>query len=203
MQIYDRLRQGATWTVNFSQIYYMNLPRISVLACYSGKEFNFDFMEHFVCLNKVGFQLGKLMLSMKNILEDLNIQAIQLPERFGDLEVGQTISFDMKFRTKNVPNIATVCSRKYTLESDLNKTPQLYYANNGVKFILTLDPRWLATTTSFVQFGSGWVDVAGIAIVKQVSTKQVVASPYVIGIPKSPLDVLFSSNLPRSINTLC
>ena len=116
-----------------------------------------------------------------------------LDSHWENLEVGQIVSFDTKFRTKNVPGLDEYSPSAYCLKGDLDKDPILYIKKNNRRFVLTLDPRWLTTSTSFANFRMGWVDVAGLAVIKYSDEQMAVATPYLLGVPKNDLwDMLFS-----------
>jgi len=40
-KIYNKIHNGDCWDVNFSQLYYINLPRIAILAAYNGIELKY------------------------------------------------------------------------------------------------------------------------------------------------------------------
>ena len=200
LDIYDKIHTGPKWNLNFSQLYYINLPRISIIAAFSGIEMNFDFMERFQCLYKMGFQLNSIMLKIKDTMKDMAVQSISLPEDLSKLEIGQTIDFTDNFRTKNIPSPNIVCNAKYALKGTTADDPCIYLIRNGKRLILTVDPTWMTTSTSFADFSSGWVTVSGLATVKQIDNNSIIATPYLLGIPKNPWDDLRSSpNPPRSI----
>jgi len=155
MSIYEKLHMGPVWDLNFSQLYYMNVPRISIIAAFNGMEMNFDFMERFQSLHKIGFKLGLLMQEIKDIVQKLNIHSTPLPSDLSELEIGQTIDFSKNFRTKNMPLLGQVNCGDYCLKGTLKDDPHIYYTKNGKKLVLTLDPTWMTTTTSFVDFSSG------------------------------------------------
>lgn len=133
----------------------------------------------------MGYELNYVLRQYKDILNQLDICAVPLHSCWGQFKAGQLISFDDKFRTKNVPGLDDYISSTFHLSGSLNRDPQLYLKQGDEKFILTLDPKWLATTTSFVNFRMGWVDVAGLAVVKYSDENKTIATPYVIGTPKN------------------
>lgn len=199
--IYEKIHSGSKWNLSFSQLYYINLPRISIIAAYNGIVMNFDFMECFRCLHKMGFQLNSIMIQIKDFLQTVAIHATPLPTDLSKVDIGQNIEFTETFRTKNMPAPDVVCSGRYSLKGTLDYDPYIYLSKNGNRLILTLDPTWMTTTTSFVDFSSGWVTVSGVAAVKQIEGHTIIATPYFLGIPKTPLDDLWNNpNLPRSID---
>ena len=199
--IYEKIHCGSKWNLNFSQLYYINLPRISIMAAFNGIVMNFDFMERFQCLHKIGFQLNSIMIQVKDILQNMTINTISLPSDLSKVDIGQNIEFTETFRTKNMPAPNVVCNGGYDLTGSLNHDPYIYLYKNGKKLLLTLDPTWMTTATSFVNFSSGRVAVSGVATVKQIEDCAIIATPYFLGIPKTPWDDLWNNpNPPRSIN---
>lgn len=203
VKMQDKIHTGSKWDLNVSQLYYINLPRISIIAAYSGIKMNFDFMDNFQCLHKIGYRLNTIMLEMKDLLQKMTVHSIPLPADFSKVEIGQTIEFTENFRTKNMPSPDFVCSGKYALKGSLQEDPYVYFSRNGKRLVLTLDPTWMTTSTSFADFSSGRVTVSGLATIKQVdSNNNIIATPYFLGIPKNPWDDLWNNpNPPRSIGT--
>ena len=200
MDIYEKIRIGPVWDLNFSQLYYMNIPRISIIAAFDGMEISFDFRERFQSLHKMGFELLPLMQRVKDIVQKLNVHSTPLPSNLLELKIGQTIDFSEKFRTKNMPLIEQVNRSDYCLKGTLKDDPHISLTKNGKKLILTLDPLWMTTTTSFVDFSNGWVTVSGLATVKQIENDCVMATPYLLGTPKTPWDDIGNNPTPpRSI----
>jgi len=202
LNIYEKIHTGSKWNLNFTQLYYINLPRISIIAAFSGIQMEFDFMERFRCLHQIGFQLNSVMLKIKDTMHHMAIQSVLLPDDLSELKIGQTIEFTEKFRTKNMPSPSIVCKSNYSLNGTLTDDPHIFITKNGKKLILTLDPTWMTTSTSFSDFSKGYVDVAGLAAVKQVKSTEIIASPYILGTPKHSWDDIWSSNPPRSIELL-
>lgn len=110
--------------------------------------------------------------------------------------IGHIFNFDGIFRTKNVPYLDDLNSGKFELAGDIDRDPHIYKKrSDDYKVILMIDPRWLCSTTAFVNFrpSSGQGNFAGCAIVKSVDleNKVVIAAPIVIGLNKTLLDELF------------
>jgi len=190
----QRLQSGQAWSVNFSQIYYLNIPRLASLPYENSSLVDFSWLKPNQRLHDFGLELNSVMLTFKDVLHKLDIGATSLSSPWSNYRPGQIITFDEKFRTKNVPELDVFKNFGYTLRGDLKFDPYLYAKRDDVKFILAIDPRWMATTTSFVNFRMGWVDVAGLAIVKSVDPKKILATPYVIGTPRNELTELLYGN---------
>ncbi|MFQ8638184.1 MAG: HNH endonuclease signature motif containing protein [Acutalibacteraceae bacterium] len=95
--IYEKIHYGSKWNLNFSQLYYINLPRISIIAAFNGIVMNFDSMERFRCLHKIGFQLNSIVTQIKDILQNMTIHAIPLPTDLSKVDTGQNIEFTETF----------------------------------------------------------------------------------------------------------
>jgi len=131
MGIYEKVHMGPIWDLNFSQLYYMNIPRISIIAAFNGMEMNFEFIERFQSLHKIGFELLPLMQKIKGVVQKLNIHSTPLPSNLLELKIGQTIDFSEKFRTKNMPLIEQVNRSDYCLKGTLKDDPHIYHTKNG------------------------------------------------------------------------
>ncbi len=195
--IEQRLKTGKPWEINVSQIYYLNIPRLSILSEFNGTSVNFDFLKDYKCLHDIGFSLASILHQFKdlftkikpNIIEDKSITVID------NNLLGTTISFNSEFRTKNNPRLDHYQEGKFKLKGDLEKDPQIYKQLLDFKLILTIDPKWLATTTAFVNFrppgGKGLF--SGLATIKQIDfdSKTILATPLLVGIPKTFIDSFF------------
>lgn len=188
-KIRTKLNRGKPWNPNFSQIYYMNITRIGLLAAQQGI-FLKNEHENNHCLHSLGFELNNLMYKIKHLIEGLEISAGELVDDWKQLQVGQFVTIKDSFYTKNVPSASDVCSNKYHATGDLKKDAHLHRKYGSKKCILTLDPRWLATSTAFVNFKSGRVDVAGFGLITSIDDKKMIITPYVLGVPKSDFDLL-------------
>lgn len=141
------------------------------------------------------------MLKIQDTLQHMAIHSIPLPMDLSKVDIGQTIEFTENFRTKNMPSPTIVCSGKYALTGSLKEDPYIYLSRNGKRIVLTLDPTWMTTSTSFANFSSGWVTVSGLATIKQIDhDHNIIATPYFLGVPKNPWhDLCNNPNPPRSI----
>lgn len=195
-----RLHMGHPWEVNFSQIYYMNLRRIEMLAAQQGIEIAEE-MQTGQCLHSLGWNLHALMSNIRCLIEALEIRAEEMSEHWEALRVGQFVSIKGMFYTKNIPAASEVCANRYHATGELEKDAHLYHKYGSKKCILTIDPNWLATTTAFVNFKMGRVEVAGIGLITAVDDEwgRMLITPYILGVPKSEMDILFSEQVPRSI----
>lgn len=198
--INQKLEYGKPWKSNIAQIYYVNIPRLNILSFKEEIFVDTNFLKEYKNLHEMGYGLNKLFIEYQPILDKITPCALAIEEITSinlDL-IGLTLSFDCDFRTKNNPGLDDFCSGKFKLKGDLKKDPQLYTSLLGFKLILTIDPTWLTTTTSFVNFRMGRGNFAGIATIKDVLIvdKIIIATPLLIGLRKSPFDrILRSDNL--------
>lgn len=153
--INDLLHTGTPWKVNFSQIYYMNITRLAILAALNGINLDFKFTEQFNCLHAMGYDLNYVMLKISNLINRIAIKVVSIEEDSSKLNIGQYIEFSNKFRTKNVPYPDLVEKNKFKMRGTLQYDPHLYLKKQNCRFIFTLDPRWMATSTSFVNLNIG------------------------------------------------
>lgn len=188
-----KMNTGQPWKVNFSQIYYMNIPRIEMQAALQGISFNRT-ISRGQCLYDLGWNLNDLMLQVSGYMNTLSFKAMSLNTSWKDLCVGLTVEINGTFRTKNVPEADAVMKRKYYPVGDLEKDAHLYTSRGNEKRVLTIDPNLLTTSTAFVNFRGGWVEVAGIGIITHKDEKQklMIITPYVLGVPKTPFDDLYA-----------
>ncbi|MBD5136630.1 MAG: HNH endonuclease [Lachnospiraceae bacterium] len=178
-----KLNRGKPWNVNFSQIYYMNIARIGMFAAQQGL-FIPNEIENNKCLHSLGWELNNIMYKIKKLIEALEINTGELAGDFDKLKVGQFVTINGNFYTKNVPSASDVCANKYHATGDLKNDAHLHRKYGLVKCILTLNPRWIATTTAFVGFKSGRLEVAGFGLITSMDEKKVIITPYVLGVPK-------------------
>ncbi|KNF09289.1 hypothetical protein CLPU_3c00670 [Gottschalkia purinilytica] len=189
----SKIKSKESWKVNVAQLYYVNIPRIAILAGINGIEFDFKELSYTNCLHSMGWSLNYLLIKIQNLINLLSINSNMLDDNIDKLALGQLIEFNHKFRTKNVPYPQKVKSGEYFLTGNIDKDPQIYFKNKSYKFILSIDPRWITTSTSYCNLTSGWIDAAGLCMIKSIDyhNKIIIATPYIIGIPKSLYDFIF------------
>lgn len=181
----ERLQDGLPWKVNISQIYYLNIPRLASLPTKNLCMLNMDIMGQHKCLHSLGFELNVILREYTGVLNQLEVCARPLDSDWEGFTAGQIISFDDNFRTKNVPGLDEYNSSKFCLTGNLDADPILYKKVGKRKLVLTLDPKWITATTSFANFKTGRVDVAGLAVIKSATKQLIVATPYVLGTPRN------------------
>jgi len=129
-----------------------------------------------------------ILAHARKLLETLDVHAKPVgSSKLTDSDVGLTLSFDDRFTTKGVPGIDAFESGKFRLKGDPSKDPHVRCTlSSGQILRLSLDPRWITSSTSFGNLRSTSVQLAGLCIVKRVDNGMhpIDASPIVIGIPR-------------------
>jgi len=122
------MSNGTKWDVNVSQLYYINLPRLAILAGMNGFNLNFNELLKVTCLHSLKYDLNYVMLQARKLIKAIHINSIPLNDSLNILHTGQIVEFNQDFRTKNMPYHDKVVSGKYCLPKDINKAPHIYYA---------------------------------------------------------------------------
>lgn len=205
MYIFTELMQP--WENNVSQLHYINISRLAILSEILGYKIDTKYFENLPSLNSLGGEISGVLREFTNLLNNINPKSINLKdiEPTSDDYIGLTVSFNRRFYTKNVPGYDNFVNGKYKIVGNHNLDPQIHSKVNDYKVILNIDPRWLTTVTSFVNMRSGNGKFAGLCTIKDIyhEEKVIVATPIIIGVPKSPLDLLFQvppEELPRTIS---
>jgi len=197
-QIEAAFAMGDPWKCDVAQLYYVNVPRLAILAAISGQGLNFAPLDNVPNLHSLGFQLTSLLIQFEKTVGSLSMKALPLVDftRLDGRAIGATFSFSRKFRTRGVPGPDDMKPGGFALKGDLAKDPQIYATQKGIRLVLPLDPRWITTSTAFVDFSppGGIGDFAGQFTLKQSleTEKMAIGTPIVIGTPSSLLDALFS-----------
>lgn len=195
------------WKNNVSQLYYVNIPRLAILSEILGYKINTEYFDKLPNLNSLAGEISGVLRQFAEMLNNINPSSVDLKDidPSNDEFIGLTVSFNRRFYTKNVPGYDDFVKGKYKIIGNYNSDPQIHSKVNDYKVILNIDPKWLATVTSFVNMRSGNSKFAGLCTIKDIyhDDKVVIATPIIIGIPKSPMDIIFSTppdKLPRSIS---
>ncbi len=191
----SRLIAGSPWKSNLSQLEYVNLPRLAILAGIHGYRLDLSYLDPQRDLHSMGMELNAILVSIGSLLQQLDLHAVPLSNirDFDKGLEGMTLSFEASFRTKNVPDMEYRQSGKPLYIGDPDRGPQVYRKQGEWKILLAIDPQWITTTTAYVDFRSGIHKFAGLGTIKEVApAKRLVrATPLVIGLPKNPLNDLF------------
>jgi len=193
----EKLLRGNSWSPPISQLCYINIPRLSILAGLYNKQVPSPLEIAAYNLHSLGIELLYLMQFFKQLLEDIQPHALSFEDitTFDNSYIGATFGFNTNFRTKNGVYVEDVQDNRFTLKGDLRHDPYIYHKFKHFKLILPINPRWITTTTAICQFSSGQVRFAGLCVVKAMNGNgDVVASPLVLGTPKSIWDDFLKSS---------
>lgn len=186
----ERLRLETSWTTKLHNFYYLNVPRLLVLSALAGKSLDLSRYGHIVALHELGWELNGLMMGFKALLKQVELKAIALDQAvaLGPDARGVVVSFNQQFRTKNIDMPESPAGYLTAVRGDPVKDPQIHAKLGQRKITLIVDPRWITTTTAFVQFrpSGGRGDFAGIGLVNAIRDDSVSVTPLVIGLPSNP-----------------
>ncbi len=185
---------SSIWKQKIHYLNYINIPRLE-LECLRNGYILKDIPEISGWLYHMGQQTGRISASFQGLLTRIDIASIDIDHirypddnKYKDNLVGTIISFNKNFRTKNgvYPPASHVSTPELT--GDVEKDPHIYYENSFLKLILPYDPRWITTSTAFGDFrpSSGQQKMTGLAVIKNVSKSNIIASPIVLGFPSNP-----------------
>jgi hypothetical protein len=182
------------WLPNLAQIDYINVPRLAMLAAQYGIKLRRNLWQDTQRLSDLGGELNELLLDVERVLRDVDLLSIPL-DQVADLStdvVGLTVSFESAFRTKNFPDAPVTGDELRSLSGAWQKDPHIYRKVNNRRLVMVLDPRWITTSTAYVDFQSGHTRLGGVCTIKSVNDTEgvVLASPLVVGIPIGPLHPL-------------
>lgn len=180
------------WDSGFGGISYMNIPRLAMWGAGQGLKIDVSFLADVANLHDMGFDLTRLMYEIEQALKHLSFRAVPL-EQAVELEqdfTGATVSFERQFFTKNGPHVPAK-GQSVPISSDWKKAPQIHCKLGKWRVVVVYDPRWITTSTAYVEFAAGTRRFKGIGIVKEVNERDslVFVSPLFIGFPKSPFDL--------------
>lgn len=190
-----RISIGEPWDADIADLYYINIPRIASLSAINGIQFDNSLID-IKYLNLLGLELNKIVLKVIDLIRVIKPKALSI-DKIYSLDpglTGLTISFSDNFRTKNMQYPQEFENTGFVFKGKLFEDPLIYKKYNNFKLVLTLNPRWVTYSTAYGEFLSGWARVSGICIVKKVDIdkKLVIASPLILGIPRSPFECLLS-----------
>ena len=197
------------WQSNLSQLTYINVPRLCEQAELQG--FNVDLRQYKndQTLHSLGWELNHVMSSFQAALSRLSVDAVPLRSiNLHEGFIGTPISFDrQRFRTKNVPfDVAAKAADLPKFTADLSKDPHIYARLGEFRVVLFIDARWITTTTAFTLFrpSSGQSTFSGLGRITGVDYEAalITVTPWVIGLPKGPLDQLFEEPRRKAVPIL-
>ena len=180
------------WRTKLHNFYYINVPRLNMLADAAGWSLDLTAYSNIDALHELGWSLNGLMMGFKKLLKVAELKAVPLEAIIANATSarGLIVSFDHKFRTKNIRLPGSKTEYQNAISGNLDRDPHIYVMISGYRITLTIDPRWVTSTTAFVQFrpSSGTNTFAGLGIVNSVDeiSRSISISPYVIGLPSNP-----------------
>lgn len=197
-----RMLLGEPLKLNLSSIFYLNVPRLSILASTLGYAVDMTFLKGIPDLNSLQGELANILSEFKPMLNNCQIKVVELRtiQNIDEKIQGAVISLQGKFRTKNVPGYDDYRAGKFKLKSDIEKDPHIHQQIKDFQLLLAINPIWITTTTAFGELrpSGGQNKFQGIAIIKSIDLdkKKIYATPLVIGIPSFPMDALIKASSP-------
>ena len=185
------LASQPVWDTTLHQMYYINVPRLSLLCSRYGYSLDLSQYGRIAALHELGWELNGLMGGFSKLLSTVELKAIPIEKAlsYPAKIQGLYVSFDRKFRTKNIKMPSCATEYKTSFSGNINKAPHIYTKIGDYKVVAYVDRRWITTTTAFCHFrpSSGQNDFAGIAFVNSVDSvaKIVYITPYVLGMPSN------------------
>jgi len=179
------------WDTKLAQLYYINVPRLSLLSPSHGIKLGTFHWHGGTALHTLGLELNILLSSFEKTLQTVQLKAVPLDVAVEDQDArGMFISFNHTFRTKNISMPQPGESYDTFFTGDLKRDAHIYSRLGGCKVVANIDRRWVTTTTAFCQFrpSSGRNNFAGLGFVNSSDwkTKTMSITPYVIGMPSNP-----------------
>lgn len=194
----ERLREEERWATKLHNFFYLNVPRLQVLAALTGRSIDLSGYGQIVALHELGWDLNGLMLGFKSLLQQVDLKAIPLEKalELGPASRGALVSFDTQFRTKNIDMPETIEGYRTAVRGNPDIDPQIYAKFGARRVTLFVDPRWITTTTAFVHFrpSGGRGTFAGLGLLNSIDAERANITPLVIGLPITPFMESFYGN---------
>jgi hypothetical protein len=196
------------WDTKLFQLYYINVPRLSLLASLQGVSINLSRYGRIDALHELGWELNGLMAGFMKVLQTIQLKAIPLDLAIQQEDVkGMLVSFNRAFRTKNIVLPSPGQSFQTLFTGDLKSDPHIYWNARDRKVVMNIDRRWITSTTAFVQFhaSGGQNNFAGLGFVNSFDARAKVmnVTPYVIGLPSNPfMEEFYAAMARESARTL-
>lgn len=194
------------WRSTISQLTYINVPRLCELAELQGYEVDLSRYKENRTLHSLGWELNHVMSAFQAVLAHLSVDAVRMKDvRLHEGFIGVPIAFDrQRFRTKNVPfDLHAKIADLPKFTGNLAKDPHIYAQLGLFRVVLFIDPTWITTATAFTLFrpSSGQSTFSGLGRVTSVDYESglLTVTPWVIGLPKGPLDDLLKQEKTRPI----
>jgi hypothetical protein len=196
----SRLSACPVWNTKLFHLYYINVPRLSLLSSLHGIEVDLSKYGRIDSLHQLGWELNGLMAAFKHLLQSVQLRAVPLDSAIREKDVrGLVVSFNHTFRTKNIGIPKPGQGFETFFTGDSRKDPHIYCRIGAHKVIANIDRRWITTTTAFVHFrpSSGRNNFAGLGFVNSDSQAPTInITPYLIGMPSSPfMEAFYGSSI--------
>ncbi len=183
------LSPSPVWDTKLFHLYYINVPRLSLLSSLHGISLEAPQYGRISALHELGWELNALMSSFKNLLQNVQLKAAPLDFAVRERDAnGMVVSFNHTFRTKNIAIPKPGQSFETLCTGDLKRDAHIHCKLGGCKVIANIDRRWITTTTAFCQFRLRRNRFASLGFVNNIDSlaKTMYITPYVIGMPSNP-----------------
>lgn len=168
--IQQKLASGTPWTSNLHNFFYINLPRVLMLAELQGIRADDPFVNYVKDIQGLEGNYIPFIRAMKPVLESIHPRSTPIGELTIDETLsGKIVSFNGRFYTKNLSKALMGKWRGFT--GNLDKDPHIYVKHREYRILFPLEPRWLTTTTAGVHLSSGSGVFAGIGIINSAPTE--------------------------------
>ena len=179
-------------SINFKVLQYINLPRLLYEPSLYENLKNSEYFNNFGTIRNLREVAFPGIINIENIVTEFvknwKPSAISLQD-INEEKIGARVNFEANFITKNVPPEHEAYDFKST--GNIEKDPHLYCKIGQHKVYLTIDPRWITTSTAFVAFKSGRTKVSGIGVLAAVDKTTARITPFLLGLPTKPWDEVF------------
>ncbi len=165
------------WDTKLFQLYYINVPRLSLLCSLQGIEVDLSRYGRINSLHELGWELNGLMGGFKKLLQEVQLRAVPLDCALREKDVqGMLVTFNHKFRTKNIKMPDEARNFESVFTGSAQTDPHIYCKTARWKVVANIDRRWITTTTAFCHFrpSSGQNNFAGLGFVNSAD-KEVVS----------------------------
>ena len=195
------LAKPQPWRSNISQLTYINVPRLCEQAELHGYRVDLSRYKESQTLHSLGWELNHVMSAFETVLAQLSINAVPMQELLlHEGFIGTPIAFErQRFRTKNVRcDSRAEVAHLSKFSGNLTRDPHIYARIGEFRVVLFIDCRWITTSTAFSLFrpDSGQSTFSGLGRVTGIDYEAglLTATPWVIGLPRGPLDNIFEES---------
>ncbi len=186
------LSNQPAWDTKLFQLYYINIPRLSLLTAQQGIILDTSAYGPLMSLRNMGRELSGLMADFNRVLQKTQMRAVplELAVRSQD-PCGMVVSFNEQFRTKNINIPESNPYSEAIFSGNLKKDPHICCKLGDCKVVMNIDHRWITTSTALCHFrpSSGRNRFAGLGFINSHDAGADIlgVTPFVIGMPSNPL----------------